>query len=70
VKDAGEPQVAIRLLSDMTSEQARDARARAWSFVFQCWQEKQKAACEESRLYDAEGEFNGIRATSILSENP
>jgi hypothetical protein len=69
VKGTGEPQVAIRPLSSMTSEQARDARARAWSFVFQCWQKKQKAACG-SRLYDAEGEFNGIRATSILRENP
>ena len=25
----------------LTSEQARDVRARAWAFVFQCWQEKQ-----------------------------
>jgi hypothetical protein len=28
----------------LTSEQARDARARAWAYVFQCWQEKQDAA--------------------------
>jgi hypothetical protein len=28
----------------LTPEQARDIRARAWAFVFQCWQEKQKAA--------------------------
>ena len=27
-----------------TLKQARDARARAWAFVFCCWQEKQKAA--------------------------
>jgi hypothetical protein len=30
--------------ADVTSEQASDARARAWAFVFRCWQEKQKAA--------------------------
>jgi hypothetical protein len=29
---------------DISPEQARDARARAWAFVFQCWQKKQKAA--------------------------
>ena len=28
----------------ITSEQARDARARAWTFVFQCWQAKKMAA--------------------------
>ena len=33
-----------RLYPGVTPEQTRDARARAWAFVFQCWQEKQKAA--------------------------
>jgi hypothetical protein len=28
----------------ISPEQARDARARAWHFVFQCWQESQMAA--------------------------
>jgi hypothetical protein len=27
----------------ITPEQTRSVRARAWAFVFQCWQEKQKA---------------------------
>jgi hypothetical protein len=41
-----------------TPEQARDARARAWSFVFQCWQEKQKAAFgsrRDARKEDSNG---------------
>ena len=28
--------------SDITAEQARDARARAWAYVFSCWRAKQK----------------------------
>ena len=29
-------------LPDATPEQARDARARAWAYVFSCWHAKQK----------------------------
>ena len=29
-----------RLHPGVTSEQARDARARAWAFVFECWHAK------------------------------
>jgi hypothetical protein len=32
---------AVTPLSGISPERARDARARAWAFVFQCWQEKQ-----------------------------
>jgi hypothetical protein len=42
VKGAGEPQVAIRPLSGVTSEQARDARANAWAYVFRCWRQEQE----------------------------
>ena len=31
-----------------TSKQLRDIRARAWSYVFECWQKKQNAADETS----------------------
>ncbi len=27
----------------IAAEQARDTRARAWAFVFRCWEEKQRA---------------------------
>ena len=37
MKGAGEPQVAIRPLSGITPEQARDIRARAWAYAFECF---------------------------------
>jgi hypothetical protein len=30
--------------AELTPEQARNARAQAWAFVFKCWHEKQKDA--------------------------
>ena len=36
-----EPQIVMKRALDVTPEQARDARAGAWAFVFRCWQEKQ-----------------------------
>jgi hypothetical protein len=32
---------AVTPLSGISPEQVRDARARAWAFVFRCWLEKQ-----------------------------
>jgi hypothetical protein len=32
--------ITVTPLSSILPEQARDTRARAWAFVFQCWQEK------------------------------
>ena len=40
MRSTGEPQVAIRLLLGITPEQARDARVRAWAYVFQSWYTK------------------------------
>ncbi len=36
--------IALNPRQDLTAEQARDARARAWVYVFQCWRKKQNAA--------------------------
>jgi hypothetical protein len=36
--------IAVKLLPGTTPEQARAARARGWLYVFECWQENQKAA--------------------------
>jgi hypothetical protein len=36
--------ISVKPLSGISPEQARDARARAWNYVFQCWREKQNAA--------------------------
>ena len=35
------PHVSSREHPAISLAQARDTRARAWAFVFQCWQEKQ-----------------------------
>ncbi len=34
------PRITHHSLGSITPEQARDARARAWAFVFQCWHAK------------------------------
>jgi hypothetical protein len=41
---SGAPQLVCRSNPSISAEQARDARARAWAYIFQCWQEKQKPA--------------------------
>jgi len=52
----------------LTLEQARDARARAWAYVFQCWQGKQSAAgVTSTNGDDPERRSDEIRAkTTIL----
>jgi hypothetical protein len=60
VKGAGEPRVAIRPLSGISQEQARDARARAWAFVFQCWQEKQEGGRDLTTLTDTRGDSKHV----------
>jgi hypothetical protein len=69
VKGTGEPQVAIRSHSGISLEQARDARARAWAFVFQCWQQKEMAAepAPELDSHDDAKESNGCIATGRIS---
>ena len=58
---------AQRLASEPTHgtapEQARYARARAWAFIFQCWQEKQKSG--PTTALDALKEIDGSGKTII-----
>jgi hypothetical protein len=51
--------------SGTATEQACAARARAWDFVFRCWQEKQKTAepAPERSGQDDVKESNGYVAT-------
>ncbi len=49
------PRVVLSSRQDLMPEQARDARARAWAFVFQCWQEKQKGCPTTSSPDSAKG---------------
>jgi hypothetical protein len=44
----------------ISPEQVRDARARAWAFVFQCYQDSQKAA-------EPASEHDGHVATAIVT---
>ncbi len=37
-----EPHVTYKLRHDDTAEQARDARARVWAYIFRCFEAKQK----------------------------
>jgi hypothetical protein len=36
--------IAVKPLSGILPNQAREARAYAWRFVFDCWQQNQRAA--------------------------
>jgi hypothetical protein len=54
----------IRILcrehSGISPEQVRDARARAWAFVFQCYQGSQKGA-------ESVSEHDGYDAAAIVT---
>jgi hypothetical protein len=50
----------------ITSEQARDARARAWAFVFQCWQAN-KMAAELTPQPDDRDRTTLVRSTKEVS---
>jgi hypothetical protein len=67
MKGAGKSQVAIRPLSGITPEQARDARARAWSFVFACWNAKKGSG---AAALDARKEDLNVSGESILHHGP
>ena len=51
-----------RLHPGVTSEQARDARARAWAFVFECWETKKGEEHDLTKDLTPRTE-NGPRAT-------
>ena len=62
--------LAPSLHSPMPSDQACDARARAWSYVFKCWREKQNAAGGTSTNGDdAMKGSNSDRARRIIQES-
>ena len=44
--------------SGISPEQARDTRARAWAFVFECYRKKAAATSPVSRPNDAERGLN------------
>ena len=50
----------------ITPEHARDARARAWAFVFHCWQEKGSPVTAPD---DAEESKNDRTATASIQKD-
>ena len=41
--------ITVKSLSGNSPDQVRDARARAWAFVFDCYRKKEAASSPESR---------------------
>jgi hypothetical protein len=35
--------ITVKPLPGIPPDESRNARARAWAFIFRCWQEKQEA---------------------------
>ncbi len=58
------PRAIVRPGVGTSPEEARDTRARAWSFVFQCWQEKQRAGVGPAR--DDRKESNDLATPNIV----
>ena len=59
--------IVLNPRQDLTAEQARDARARAWVYVFQCWREKQNAAgMTSTNGNDPERRSDEIRAKTSI----
>ena len=44
MKGANEPRVIVKPVPGVRPEQARDIRARAWAFVFECFDHHEKEA--------------------------
>jgi hypothetical protein len=53
------PNTVYRPHPSISREQARSSRAKAWSFVFRCWQAKQ-ATAERADTSDVCREGNGL----------
>jgi hypothetical protein len=62
------PRITYTPRPDARPEGELDTIVAVYRFILDC--HKRKKAAPASRPDDAEGESDGIRATSILSENP
>jgi hypothetical protein len=58
---AGELSIVIRRIHSIAPEQARDTRARAWDFVFECWKANKEGGPAAA---PDEGERNSDEAAS------
>jgi hypothetical protein len=56
---SGTPRSVLHQDPDISTEQVRDARARAWAFVFRCYQSKENPAAGPSERGDNDGKAKG-----------
>jgi hypothetical protein len=49
------PRAISRPTSGISAEQARNARARAWAYVFDCWRKKDAAGMTSTHGDDTKG---------------
>jgi hypothetical protein len=61
MSDAG--YIATEPLSDISPEQARATRARAWVYVFECWHARRGDSHDLTTSSNAETAENGLRKT-------
>lgn len=59
--------IAIKTSSDLSPDQTRDVRARAWAFVFDCREAKKKGT-RPGAPDDAKGLENDRAETSVHDE--
>jgi hypothetical protein len=59
--DAG--YIATKPLPNFSPEQTRDARARAWAYIFERWQAKKGDPLDLTNIPTTEIETNGPRKT-------
>ena len=62
------PRVVVRTRSEISSDEARDARARGWAFIFDCHAKKNAAGCDQHRDGDEakKGSQHEVRPTDII----
>ncbi len=63
---ANSPNIVVKPTCALSPEQARDARARAWAFVFECHAKKRGRLADKSGLDDAKEGSNDSRANSSI----
>jgi hypothetical protein len=62
------PDIALKPLSGISSDDARDARAKAWEYIFQCFQNSVHQKGGPATAPDDAKEIKNVRAESIIPE--
>ena len=64
MKSTNELRVIVKL-GGITPEQARDVRARAWRFVFDCYEQKKAAAADGGEEHAMKGVKDASRNSNF-----